>query len=89
MAMTAFERKQGVLVVEFNRYVMEHPEFAAQIPKGALVVIEIEGQDRFNAWARSLAKRHREPGQTVVWIRAKGLRQVHSRLKSPVIEKVS
>lgn len=86
--MTAFEQKQSVLALEFDRYVMEHPEFAAQIPKGALVVIEIEGETRFNAWTRSLAARQREPGQPVVRIQTKGLRPARSRLESPVIQKV-
>jgi len=87
--MTAFEGRQAVLAMEFDRYVMDHPEFVAQIPKGAQIVIEIEGEERFNAWARSLAEKQREHGQSVVWIKAKGLGRIHSRLESPVIEKVS
>jgi hypothetical protein len=89
MAMTAFERKQAVLVMEFDRYVVEHPEFAAQIPKGAQIVIQIEGEEQFNDWARSLAEKQHEPGQPVVWIKTKGLMPLRSRLASPIIQKVS
>jgi hypothetical protein len=87
--MNAFEERQAVLVTEFDRYVMEHSEFAAKIPQGAQIVIEIEGEERFNAWARTLAKKQHEQGQPVVWVKAKGLMPAHSRLDSPVIEKVS
>ena len=59
MGMTAYEKKQAMLVAEFNRYVMEHPDFAAQIPVGAQIVIEPEEEEAFNAWTRSLAERQR------------------------------
>jgi len=86
--MTIFEKKQSLLAVELDRYVMEHPEFAARIPRGAQIVIEVEGEKRFNAWARSLAARQREPGQPVVRVRTKGLMPARSRLESPVIRQV-
>jgi len=86
--MTAYEKKQAMLVTEFDRYVMEHPDFAAQIPVGAQVVIELEGDEAFNAWTRSLADRQRDNGQAVVQVKVKRLKPVHSRLEEPVIEKV-
>ena len=90
MAITGYEKKQAVLVTEFDRYVMEHPEFAAQIPPGAQVVIQVEGdEDFFNGWAKGLAQRQREQGQTVVYVHVKGLRPVHSRLEEPVIEQIA
>ena len=55
MAVKAFEKKQAILVTEFDRYVVEHPDFASQIPPGAQVVIQVEGDDAFNEWARRLA----------------------------------
>jgi hypothetical protein len=68
---------------------MEHPEFAAQIPTGAQVVIQVEGDEDFNSWALSLAQRQREKGQTVVYEHVKGLHPVHSRLEEPVIEQIA
>ena len=55
MAVKAFEKKQAILVTEFDRNVVEHPDFAEQIPPGAQVVIQVEGDDAFNEWARRLA----------------------------------
>jgi hypothetical protein len=87
MAMIAFERKQALYAAEFDRYVIEHPEFAAQIPKGAQIVIEVEGDEEFNSWARSMAERQHEKKQAVIRVKTKGLMPAHSRLVSPVIEK--
>ncbi len=87
--MSGYEKKQAVLVTEFDRYVMAHPEFAAQIPPGAQVVIQVEGDEDFNGWAKGLAQRQREQGQTVVYVHVKGLRPVHSRLEEPVIEQIA
>lgn len=88
MAMTTFEKKQATLATEFDRYVMEHPDFAAQIPSGAQIVIEIEGEESFNTWVRSLAERQRENGQAIVRVRVRRLMPIHSRLEDPVIESV-
>lgn len=88
MAMTSFEQKQAMLAVEFDRYVMEHADFGARIPAGAQVVIELEGEESFNSWARSLAERQRESGQIVVRVRVGRLMPVHSRLEDPVIQDV-
>lgn len=87
--MNVYEKKQSLLATEFGRYVMEHPEFASQIPSGAQVVIEVEEEEDFNAWARSLAERQREPGQASVYVRVKRLKPVHSRLEEPVIQKIA
>ena len=86
--MTIYEKKQAMLGLEFDRYVMEHPDFAAQIPEGAQIIIEMAGDEGFNAWARSLAERHREHGQPIVLVKVKGLLPAHSRLDAPTIEKI-
>ena len=43
-----FVDKNIMLVREFDRYVLEYPEFAEQIPDNALVVMQIAGDDEFN-----------------------------------------
>ena len=48
LAVTKFERLNSVLGYEFDRYVMEHPDFAEKIPPGAIVVLQVEGEDDFN-----------------------------------------
>jgi hypothetical protein len=87
--MNVYEKKQALLVTEFDRYIMEHPEFASQIPHDAQVVIQVEGDEPFNAWGRELAQRQREKGQAVAYVHVKGLRPVHSRLDDPVIQEIA
>ena len=33
------EKRHAILVAEFDRYVIEHPEFAVKIPQNAQVVL--------------------------------------------------
>ena len=46
-----FTERNSNLVKEFDRYILEHPEFADQIPDNALVVMQIEGDDDYAASA--------------------------------------
>ena len=50
--MNASELKYSELVSEFDKYVLEHPEFAKRLPYGAHVVLQIEEDEAFNEWAR-------------------------------------
>ncbi len=79
------EKKHGILVTEFDRYVVEHPEFAEKIPQNAQIVLQVEGDDEYNRWSRELADRQREPGQAVVYVKVKGLKPVKSRLIEPEV----
>jgi len=67
-----FEKKHSMLVVEFDRYVVEHPEFAAKIPQNAQIVLQVEGDEEYNEWSRQLADRQREIGQTVIYVKVRG-----------------
>ncbi|OIO42808.1 hypothetical protein AUJ63_01830 [Candidatus Pacearchaeota archaeon CG1_02_35_32] len=69
------EKKHSILVTEFDRYVVEHPEFAAKIPRNAQIVLQVEGDEEYNRWSRELADRQREPGQVVVYVKVKGLKR--------------
>lgn len=42
------EKKNAILVGEFDRYVVEHPEFAAKIPQNAQIVLLVEGDEEYN-----------------------------------------
>ena len=77
------ERKHAILVTEFDRYVMEHPEFAVNIPQNSQIVLQIEGDKEYNEWSRQLAERQKEPGQKVVYVKVKGLKPAKSRLLKP------
>ena len=79
--MNVFEQKNSDLVTEFDRYVREHPEFADQIPDGALVAVLLEGDEEFNRWSRDGAQRQAEQGQPIVYVKIKQLEPVRSRIK--------
>ena len=79
------ERKHVILVTEFDRYVVEHPEFAAKIPPNAQVILQVEGDEEYNEWSRRLAEKQREPDQPVVYVNIKGLKPPKSRLLEPEV----
>ena len=56
------EKKHAILVTEFDRYVVEHPEFAAGIPRNAQIVLQVEHDEDYNQWSEDLAQRQREQG---------------------------
>ena len=84
--MNVYERRNAILAIEFARYVREHPAFAARIPQGAQVVLQLPRDPKFNAWARRLAKRQREPGQPVVFVKIRRVRPPRSALVAPQLE---
>jgi hypothetical protein len=86
--MTSFERKNTELIREFNRYVREHPEFAEQIPDDAVVIMQLEGDEEFNAWARRLAQRRRSAGHSIVFVRIRKLKATPSRIEQLELESV-
>ena len=79
------EKKHTTLMTEFDRYVMEHPKFAAKIPHNAQVVLQIEGDKHYNIWSRNLAEKQREPEQPVVYVCVQGLRPARSRIIRPTL----
>ena len=83
--MDILEKKHAILLTEFDRYVMEHPEFAAKIPRNAQVVIQVEGDEEYNNWSAHLAQRQKELGQQVVYVKVKGLKPAKSRLINPKV----
>ena len=84
--MNVYEKRNAMLGVEFDRYVRDHPSFAARIPRGGQIVIQIPGDSKFNAWARRLAERQREVGQRVVYVTVARLQTPKSRLVSPRLQ---
>jgi len=80
--MNVLEQKNAELVTEFDRYVREHPEFADQIPDGALVAMLLEGDSEFNRWSTEGAKRQAEKGQPIVYVKIKQLEPARSRIKA-------
>lgn len=79
------EKRHAILVAEFDRYVVEHPEFAVKIPQNAQIVLQVEGDEEYNEWSRELAAKQKEPDQIVVYVKVKGLKPVKSRLIKPEV----
>ncbi len=77
------EKRHAILVTEFGRYVVEHPEFAAKIPQNAQIILQVEGDEEYNKWSRQLAERQREPDQPAVYVKIKGIKPAKSRLLEP------
>lgn len=86
--MTELQRLNSLLGTEFDRYVLEHPSFAARIPAGAEIVLQLRGHPRFNAWARSLIRRNHERGRPVLLVTIDRLRSPRSRLVSPRLRQI-
>ena len=82
--MKLMEKRHAILVAEFDRYIIEHPEFAKKIPQNAQIALQVEGDDEYNAWSRKIAEKQREKEQKVVYVRIKGLKPAYSRLMEPV-----
>lgn len=83
--MTEYEAadRNMVLGFEFDRYLVEHPEFAEQVPEEALVVLLPEKDAELCEFNRELAARQRRPGQVVFEVRIKELDPLpRSRIQS-------
>lgn len=74
------------LGAEFSRYVLEHPRFAGKIPDNALVVLLPEYDRELCKANMELAKKHREKGQPILYVRIEKLKPIKSRLINPKIE---
>jgi hypothetical protein len=85
--MKAFSRFAGMLATELHRYLVDHPGKGRQIPRNALVIFQVAGEDAFNKWSQQVALRNREKGQPIVYVSVKGwrgrsaLHAVHIRRK--------
>ena len=84
-----FVDKNTMLVREFDRYVLEYPEFAEKIPNNALVVMQIAGDDEFNGWARRTAQGMAEKNNPIVYVTVTELKPVRSRIEKLKVEMVA
>ena len=84
-----FVEKNSMLVKEFDKYILEHPEFANQLPDNALVVMQIDGDEAFNQWARETAPLVVEKDTSVVYVTITELKPVRSRIERLKLELVA
>jgi hypothetical protein len=86
---TDFTEKNTMLVREFDKYILEHPEFAEKIPDHGLVVMQMEGDEEFNEWARKVAQSVADKENTPVYITITELKPVRSRIEKLTIERAA
>jgi hypothetical protein len=79
-------RLNVALAIEVSRYIREHADVARQIPRGAQLVIQREGDEEFNQWSRKVAEKQREEGQPVVYVIIRQMEPVRSRIADARIE---
>lgn len=86
----SFDQKQLELTAEFGKYVFDHPEVDDQIPDGAYVFFDLDGDAEFTSYSRQLAERQRKlENVPIIFVKIKGLApRQGSRLIDPVIEPV-
>ncbi len=76
-----FIEQNSMLIKESDRYILEHPEFADTIPDNAHVVMQIEGDSEFNAWARETSQSVAGKEAPIVYVIIKELKPVRSRIE--------
>ena len=81
-----FLTKNTMLVREFDRYILEHPEFVDKLPDNALIIMQIEGDEEFNSWARDAGKIAAEKENTIVYVTVMELKPVRSRIEKLKLE---
>ncbi len=81
-----FVEKNSMLIKGFDRYILEHPEFADKIPDNALVVMHIQGDEEFNNWAKETAESVAEKDNRIVYVTITELKPVRSRIEKLNLE---
>ena len=86
MIETELFRKNLRLSKEFDLYLMEHPEVAAEIPEGALIVLLPEEDAELRRQNQEMAAARRVAGQPIVYVRLGKLAPPRSRISSARVE---
>lgn len=79
--------KNNLLNLEFNKYLIEHPSFAARIPNGARIVLLTLYDSELYQENLRLSKKYLEANQKVLYIKIGELAPPpKSRIRKPVLE---
>ena len=79
--MNKFEWKNSILGREFDQYIREHSGIAEKIPQGAVIALQVKGDDEFNKWSQNLALEQAEEGQLIIYVNIKKIRESRSRIE--------
>ena len=86
--MQSYKKMVAMLSSEFDRYLLKHSAMAKKLPKNAIVVFQVVGEEGFNRWSEKLPLKYRERNQPVVYVKVKGF-QTSSILKGVMLERVA
>jgi hypothetical protein len=75
-----------MLVRGFDRYILEHPEFADNIPDNAFIVMQIADDEEFNEWAKRTTQGMAEKDTPIVYVTVTELKPVRSRIEKLKVE---
>lgn len=73
--MNPYSKINSMLSFEFHKYVMENTDIANKIPKNALIIFQINGEEEFNKWSTKTSMRNREENQPVITVKLKKWRE--------------
>jgi len=76
-----YRTKLNELLIEFNRYLAEHPAFTEKFPNGAEVILLDKRDLKFNKFVLAGIKDH----ESVVYVDVGELSPIKSRLKHPAV----
>lgn len=77
------------LIFEFEKYVLEHPDFARGIPRDAVVFMHLEGDERFNRWSQRLAEKQLQKGRPIFCVTIEKMTPAHSRIEELKVERAA
>lgn len=79
------------LTFEFEKYVLEHPNFARRIPRNAIVSMRIDGDEPFNRWSQRLAEKHANgrKNRPVFLVKIKKMKPAASRIEQLRVERAA
>ena len=78
--------KNLILSTEFDRYILENPEFAEKIPLNAQIVLLPEDDQKLCGINKEMAEKQREEGQRVVYVHIGKIAPQISRLTDVSME---
>ena len=82
-------KKNHILGIEFDRYLLEHPEVLEQIPENAEVYFLPEEDPEVSQENFKIAEAQKAAGRTIVLVRIGRLSAPRSRLQNVRLESIS
>lgn len=79
-------KKNHILGVEFDRYLLEHPEVLEEIPEDAEIYFLPEDDPELSQENFKMAEAHQAPGKKVVLVKIGRLSPPRSRLQNVRLE---